>query len=114
MFNQFDESVPVTLMGGETGETIWDIFYRRTEFWLVAVLFGGLYFWVMDRYVTGDDWWNAIVHIAAGMMTMIARVFVSSFLLTRRQMLLDDGRTPFFERFERHVGFRLHSKCYTR
>lgn len=58
--------------------------------------------WVMTTYLDGDAWWMVIAHPLLGLIAMMLIVFLSTIVLTRRQALLDAGKTPFFERIERH------------
>lgn len=110
-FNELQDSLPVQLIGGEKDEPIWEVFYRRTEFWLITFAVAAPLTWVLFTYVDGDEWWKIIARPIIGLIGMLLITFLSTFVLARRQMRLDAGKRPLFEPFEQSISWQYASAC---
>lgn len=106
-YNALANRIPVLLMGGGESDSVWDVFYRRTEFWLISLLIGAPAVWVMGGPLDGHEWWRIIVRYVVGFIAFIAIAYLSGLALVHRQAVLDSGRTPLFERFERSLSRRV-------
>jgi hypothetical protein len=100
-FNYIQTTHPVQLMGGTAGEPMWQLFYRRIEFWLVTLLVLTLYVYVTEMWMNSESLMNAILRSITGLIGLVIVVFVSSILLMRRQKILDEDKAPFAEKIER-------------
>lgn len=100
-FNYIQATHPIQLMGGTAGESMWQLFYRRIEFWLVALIVLTLYVYITEMWMNTESFVNAILRSITGLIGLIIVVFVSSILLMRRQKILDEDKTPFAEKIER-------------
>jgi hypothetical protein len=100
-FNHILNTQPVQFMGGNAGTSIWNVFYRRIEFWIVAVAVLAMYVYITDRWMGDDSLFSMLAQSVLGLIGVFCVTFISTYLLTKRQMLLDAGGTPLGERVER-------------
>lgn len=103
-----DQSLTIQLVGGEPGESLWQLFYRRIEFWIVCIAVGIPAAWVMFL-VPDTVWWSTPVLALAGLAATLLITFLTSFFLARRQQAVDGGTVPLAERMEEYINFRTVS-----
>ncbi len=99
-FNVIQNMQPVQLIGGEADKPIWSVFYRRIEFWVIAVIVLTLYIVITERWFGEDSWINALVRMVFGAIGMAIIVYGSIIMLVRRQATLDAGKRPLGEAVE--------------
>lgn len=109
-YTVLDQSVTAQLIGGDPDEPLWQLFYRRIEFWIVCAVVGTPAVWVIVA-APENEWWSTPLCIVSGIGGTFATVFLTSFLLARRQILVDAGKVPLGERLEEWIHFRTISVC---
>jgi hypothetical protein len=99
----------VQLIGGEKDEVLWQVFYRRVEFWIISAVIGvpaiALAVWLPDN----GEWWHTVLLQAAGLAAMLLIVFLTTIALTKRQEQLDTGKEPWGEKIEKRLNYRVFS-----
>ncbi len=105
LYSAHDIDITVQNMGGESGEAIWELFYRRIDFWIVCLAIGVPAVWVLN-IMPDNLWW---LNIIVGFVSMLLLMFTTSLLLTHRQNVVDSGKVPFTERLEEVINYRLIS-----
>lgn len=108
MYQKQDNSVPVQLMGGDKEEPLWQVFYRRLEFWLACLVIGLPLIWFVVSIPDGQ-WWSVLAVQGVGLVGMLLITFVTSFALIKRQAIIDSGKQPLTERIEALFNYRLIS-----
>lgn len=105
MYSTYNKDMIIRHLGGESGEALWELFYRRIDFWIVCFVVGAPAVWTIS--VTPDSFWW--VSLLVGFVGVSLLMILTSFLLTRRQTLIDSGRMPFTERLEELINYRILS-----
>lgn len=105
MYTQYDNDMIVQHLGGESGEALWELFYRRIDFWIICIFIGTPAVWLLS--ITPDSsWW---MHLIFGPIAVLLIAFLTGFMLARRQAIVDSGKIPFTERLEEVIQYRLIS-----
>ncbi len=105
MYSVYGKDMIVQHLGGESGEALWELFYRRIDFWIASLVIGVPTVWIVS--VTPDSFWW--VNLLVGFVGVSLLMILTSFLLTRRQAAIDSGRIPFTERLEELINYRILS-----
>lgn len=103
-----DQSLTIQLVGGDPSEPLWQLFYRRIEFWIICAVVGVPAAWAMFL-VPDTVWWSTPVLALLGLTATLLITFLTSFFLARRQQAIDDGSMPLAERIEEYINFRTVS-----
>lgn len=107
-YEEYDMSLTVQAVGGEQGEKLWEVFYRRVEFWVVCVIIGLPAIGIV-AIIPDDAWWSTPALGLTGVAGLLTITFVTILLLSRRQAMIDSGKIPLAERIEDHLNYRAIS-----
>ncbi len=102
MYNDFDNKLPAQLMGAETDEPLWRVFYKKIEFWVICLVIGLPLGW-LALSLPDEPWWYVVVRQGIGLVGFFVIVFLTSFALMRRQAQLDAGQQPLGEKLEERL-----------
>jgi hypothetical protein len=105
-FKGIDNQLAIMLMGGGENDSMWDLFYRRTEFWLITVVLVSLYVWVDEKWFSGDGWVDSVVSPFFAIVTGSMVIFLTAAALGWRQRQIDKGQRPLFEPLEKVLPSR--------
>lgn len=105
MFNDIKVSTDLQIIGVRKDESVFDFFYRTSEFWLAIIIIAPILFIINGKLDT-DEWYGFIISPLLVIVGIFLIGFLTTLLLKWRQARADEGKRSWFELFEHYTFFR--------